>query len=95
VRTNCPLTVWLISCGIGLCGCMQSGPSPEALANLNQAREACKAQYEKFVPRVKCSNDAINKYLRPTTTYPDLLDLYEAERVALAEKVDNVNPYGG
>jgi hypothetical protein len=28
----------LISCGIGLCGCMQSGPSPEALANLNQAR---------------------------------------------------------
>jgi hypothetical protein len=74
---------------------MQSGPSPEALANLNQAREACKAQYEKFVPRVKCSNDAINKYLRPTTTYPDLLDLYEAERVALAEKVDNVNPYGG
>jgi hypothetical protein len=28
----------LILCGIGLCGCMQSGPSPEALANLNQAR---------------------------------------------------------
>jgi hypothetical protein len=72
----------------GLSGCVQAGPSPEAVASLKEAAAECKAQFAAHVERAHCVNDALDKFIRPTVRYADLLDVLEAERVALAEKMD-------
>jgi hypothetical protein len=60
--------------------------SPEAKANMAQAREACKLE-KPASTKANFLNAVDDEYIRPRLRTTDLLDLYHAERVALAEKV--------
>ena len=82
MRTICVLAV-----GLALAGCINNELSPEAMANMAQAREACKLE-KPAVAKANCLNAVDDEYIRPRLRTTDLLDLYRAERVALAEKVD-------
>jgi hypothetical protein len=82
MRTICVLAV-----GLALEGCVNNELSPEAMANMAQAREACKLE-KPAVAKANCLNAVDDEYIRPRLRTTDLLDLYRAERVALAEKVD-------
>lgn len=79
--------VLIVAAGLALAGCVQEGLSPEARANMAQARQTCSLQ-KTAVARARCQNAVDNEYVRPRLRTPDLLDLYQAERLALAEKVD-------
>ncbi len=81
---------WLVVfAAAGLAGCMPlAGPSPEALANLKQERAACHDKFARQVPRAQCVNQAIDKAYGPDFHYRDLVELNEAQRLALAEQID-------
>jgi PBP1b-binding outer membrane lipoprotein LpoB len=72
---------------LALAGCVNNELSPEAKANMAQAREAYGLE-KPAVSKAKCLNGVDDEYIRPRMRMPDLLDLYYAERVELAEKVD-------
>jgi hypothetical protein len=82
---------------VALCGaltvgaCVTAGLTPEQLAmraEFRQVVQDCQAKFALHVPRARCVNDADDKYMRPTYRYGDLLDVLEAERVAIATKID-------
>jgi|ERR1700722_7359093 len=73
-------------------GCMTVGPTPEQLAlraEFKQALDDCRTRFAVHVPRAKCANAADDKYLRPTYRYGDLLDVLEAQRMAIATRLDS------
>ena len=70
-----------------LAGCVNNELSPEAKANMAQAREVCRLE-KSAVAKANCQNEVDNEYIRPRLRTTDLLDLYQAERLELAEKVD-------
>jgi PBP1b-binding outer membrane lipoprotein LpoB len=78
----------ILTLALALAGCVNNELSPEAKANLAQARAAC-ALEKPAVAAAKCQNAVDDEYIRPRLRTPDLLDLYQAERVELAEKVDS------
>jgi hypothetical protein len=77
----------ILAVGLALAGCVNNQLSPEAKANMAQAREACAVE-KSAVAKANCLNAVDNEYIRPRLRTTDLLDLYQAERAALAEKVD-------
>jgi hypothetical protein len=77
----------ILAVALALAGCVDNQLSPEAKANMTQAREACTLE-KSAVAKANCLNAVDNEYVRPRLRTTDLLDLYQAERVALAEKVD-------
>jgi hypothetical protein len=78
----------ILAVGLALAGCVHNNElSPEAKANMAQAREACTLE-KPAVAKANCLNAVDNEYLLPHLRTTDLLDLYHAERVALAEKAD-------
>jgi hypothetical protein len=72
---------------LALAGCVDDGPSPEAVASFERDKAAC-AAFQTALARAKCFNGVVDRYVRPTVRDQDLLTLEEAERVSLAEKVD-------
>jgi hypothetical protein len=77
----------ILAVALGLAGCVNNELSPEAKASMAQARAACAVE-KPAIAAAKCQNAVDDEYIRPRTRAPDLLDLYHAERVELAEKVD-------
>jgi hypothetical protein len=76
----------ILAVGLAVASC-NNQLSPEAKANMAQAREAC-ALEKSAAAKASCLNAVDNEYIRPRLRTTDLLDLYQAERAALAEKVD-------
>jgi hypothetical protein len=70
---------------LALADCRSTGPSPEAVANMNAQREKCQADFVKAVPRANCQNGVSERFLRGHVE-GDLLDVLEATRLSLAEK---------
>jgi hypothetical protein len=77
-----------LACALCLAGCASRGPSPQAVAALNEAIADCRAEGGPHVARSRCINAAEDHFLRAGNPNPDLLDLLQAMRVSLAEKVD-------
>jgi hypothetical protein len=77
----------ILTLALALSGCVNNQLSAEARANMAQARAAC-ALEKPAVAAAKCQNAVDDEYVRPRLQTTDLLELYHAERVALAEKVD-------
>lgn len=77
----------ILTLALALAGCVNNELSAEARANIAQARAAC-ALEKPAVAAAKCQNAVDDEYIRPRLRTSDLLDLYHADRVELAEKVD-------
>jgi hypothetical protein len=75
-----------VMAAIALEGCAPTGPSPAAVA-YNSEWATCEA-IKGAVARITCENSAIDRYVRPHSTNQDLITLDEAQRLALAEKLD-------
>jgi hypothetical protein len=72
-------------------GCTATGGrSPEIVADLNKAFADCRATSKTHVARARYQNAAIDRYQRPylRPRDQDLVNLLEAQRVAIAERVD-------
>jgi hypothetical protein len=78
---------YILAVALALAACADEGPSPEAVANFEKDKAACGALHT-AVARARCFDGVVDRYVRPTVRDQDLLTLEEAERVALAEKVD-------
>jgi hypothetical protein len=70
---------------LSLSGCMPSGPNPQVLAD---DQKACQEQFPKMgEARAKCLNAVVNKDIRPSYPYPDLLDVMNARRMDIELEV--------
>jgi hypothetical protein len=60
--------------------------------DLRSAREACNREYPRRVgnyqPHAQCVNAAVERYVLPTASHPDLIRLQAEVRAALSDKVD-------
>ena len=77
----------ILMLALALAGCVNNELSAEAKANMAQAR-AARALEKPAIADAKCLNAVDDEFLRPRLRTTDLLDLYHAERLELAEKVD-------
>jgi hypothetical protein len=62
-------------------------------AQLEVAEQQCRATYPSgkrtiAVARARCFAQAGDRFIRPTHSFPDLLDLVDTNRMVLAEKVE-------
>jgi hypothetical protein len=74
---------------VGLAGCNTLGPSPEAIAARDNGYLACKATAKTKVELAHCFERVEAQYVAPYARDKDLLALEQAQRGALAEKVDS------
>jgi hypothetical protein len=79
------------------CGLMQQWELQAQTEQLNAKSQAASQKCDTTLPagnpktataRAKCQTDAL-KILRPVEPYPDLMDLFIASRISIAERVQN------
>jgi hypothetical protein len=90
------ISVAVLSIGITGCGLIRQQEIKERNAALKQQAEAASQQCDANLPpgnpktavaRAKCQMDAYN-IIRPVVAYPDLMDLFIARRMLVAEQVE-------
>jgi hypothetical protein len=92
VSTGTIIGVAVLSIGVASCGLARQ----QQRASLKQQSEAATQECDTKLPpanpktavaRAKCQVDAYN-IMRPAVTYPDLMDLFIARRMLVAEQVE-------